>query len=106
MKTRDVRWFCRESLHIEARVGFGVGISLFVVGMGLALKRAGGVWRVLRMIAMAITVVAIVFVADVDAYLTVVIGLVGLVVIGVVERLHYGVEVIDTSEESVVDIGV
>ena len=58
------------------------------------------------MIAMAITAVAIVFVADVDAYLTVVIGLVGLVVIGVVERLHYGVEVIDTSEESVVDIGV
>ena len=94
-----------ESLHIEARVGFGVGIALFVVGMGPALKRAGGVWHFPRMFVATITVVAIVFVADVDAYVTIVIGLVGLVVIGVVERVQYGVEVIETAEEGVVEIG-
>jgi len=43
-----------EPLHIEARVALGVGIALFVVGMGLALKRAGGGWHLHRMVTTAL----------------------------------------------------
>jgi low temperature requirement protein LtrA len=94
-----------EPLHIEARVGLGVGIALFVVGMGLALKRAGGDWHIPRMILSAILAVAIVFIADVDAYVTITIGLVGMIAIGVSEHFQYEHGGVDVEEEHMVEIG-
>jgi low temperature requirement protein LtrA len=78
-----------EPLHIEARVALGVGIALFVVGMGLALKRAGGGWHLHRMVTTALIALAIVFIADVDAYVTILMGLAGMIVIGTIEHFLY-----------------
>ena len=78
-----------EPLHIEALVALGVGIALFVVGMGLALKRAGGGWHLHRMVTTALIALAIVFIADVDAYVTILMGLAGMIVIGTIEHFLY-----------------
>lgn len=94
-----------EPLHIEARVGLGVGIALFVVGMGLALKRAGGDWHVPRMILTAILAASIVYVADVDAYVTILIAFAGMVAIGVSEHFQYEHGKVHEVEEHVLEIG-
>ena len=93
-----------EPLHTEARVALGVGIALFVVGMGLALKRAGGGWHVLRMAVTAIIAVVVVFVADVDAYVTILISLEGLIVIGTIEHIQYEGDSPGAKDKSVVEI--
>jgi low temperature requirement protein LtrA len=93
-----------EPLHIEARIALGVGILLFVVGMGLALKRAGGDWHVPRMVVTVVIAAAVVFVADVDAYVTILISLVGLIVIGTIEHVQYEGDSPVAEEESVVEI--
>jgi low temperature requirement protein LtrA len=90
--------------HIEARIALGVGIALFVVGMGLALKRAGGDWHVPRMIVTGITAVAIVFIADAHAYVTLVIGLAGLIAIGTVEHFLYEGDSSAAEDERVFEI--
>ena len=78
-----------EPLHIEALVALGVGIALFVVGMGLALKRAGGGWHLHRRVTTDLIALAIVFIADVDAYVTILMGLAGMIVIGTIEHFLY-----------------
>ncbi len=93
-----------EPLHTEARVALGVGIALFVVGMGLALKRAGGGWHLPRMAVTAIIAVVVVFVADVDAYVTILISLVGLIVIGTIEHIQYEGSSPEAEEERVFEI--
>ena len=93
-----------DPLHIEARVAFGVGIALFVVGMGLALKRARGDWHIPRMVVSAMIVVAVTFVADVDPYVTVLIAAAGLVIIGTIEHILYEGHSPAIEEESVVEI--
>ncbi len=93
-----------QPFHVEARIGLGVGIALFVVGMGLALKRAGGGWHITRMIATAITAAVIVYIANVDAYVTVLIALTGLIVLGITERFQYEGGELDIRDESVVEI--
>jgi len=90
-----------EPLHIEARIGLAVGMSLFVAGMGAAIKRAGGDWHIYRLVVTAMVAVAIVFIADVDAYVTVLIGLAGLVVIGIIEQLGQSSEGVDSDADTV-----
>jgi hypothetical protein len=57
------------------------------------------------MILSAILAVAIVFIADVDAYVTITIGLVGMIAIGVSEHFQYEHGGVDVEEEHMVEIG-
>ena len=90
-----------EPLHFEARVGLAVGIALFVAGMALAIKRAGGDWHIYRLVVTAMVAVAIVFIADVYAYVTVLMGLAGLIVIGIIENLGESSEEVDSEAETI-----
>ena len=57
--------------------------------MGLALKRAGGGWHLHRRVTTALIALVIVFIADVDAYVTILMGLAGMIVIGTIEHFLY-----------------
>ena len=94
-----------EPFHIETRVALAVGIALFVVGMGAAIKRAGGSWHIPRIIVSAIVAVAVVFVSDVDAYVTILIGLVGLIVIGFIEQVTSPVSAEEAEAADLPEIG-
>jgi len=94
-----------EPFHIETRVALAVGIALFVVGMGAAIKRAGGSWHIPRIIVSAIVAVAVVFVSDVDAYVTILIGLVGLIVIGFIEQVTSPVSAEEAEAAGLPEIG-
>ena len=74
-------------IHTEVRIALGVGILMFVAGMGLAIKRAGCALPVPRVVISVITAVEIVFVDGVDAYITILIGLIGLIAIAVFEHI-------------------
>jgi low temperature requirement protein LtrA len=74
-------------IHTEVRIALGVGILLFVGGMGFATKRAGGDLPIPRIAISAVAALAIVFVDGVDAYITLLIGVIALATIGVVEHL-------------------
>ena len=74
-------------LHTEVRIALAVGMVLFVAGMAAAIKRAGGALQRPRVLIVALTALAIVFVPDVDAFITILIGLAGLAAIGIVEHV-------------------
>lgn len=80
-------------IHTEVRITLGVGILMFVAGMGFAIMRTGGALPIPRIVISGITALAIVFVDGVDAYITILIGLIGIVVLGVYEQVR------DTSPE-------
>ena len=86
-------------IHTEVRIALGVGILMFVAGMGFAIKRAGGAMPIPRVVITGITALAIVFVEGVDAYITI---LIGLLVLGVYEQVTEtsDVELAPTSEAS------
>lgn len=76
-----------HALELEGRLALGVGLGLFVGGMALAIRRAGGaiLWR--RLAIVLVTALAVVFVDGGEAYVSILIATFGLLVLAVVEKV-------------------
>lgn len=76
-----------DPFHIETLFVLAGGILLFVGGMGASIGRAGGGWHLPRIVGAIVTGGVIVATEGVEAYVSVLIGLAGIVVIGIIEQV-------------------